>query len=34
MTGPTYMAPRIRFLQPELIVDAAHANDGREATAI
>ena len=30
--GAYHVAPRIRLLQPTLIVDAAHANDGREAT--
>ena len=30
--GAYHVAPRIRLLQPALIVDAAHANDGREAT--
>ncbi|ALZ84065.1 hypothetical protein APT59_07490 [Pseudomonas oryzihabitans] len=31
--GAYHVAPRIRLLQNALIVDAAHANDGREARA-
>jgi len=31
--GASHVAPRIRLLQPTLIVDAAHASDGRDSTA-